>query len=453
MIDQLDKMLCHLLMSQVVEISNDAQIGFQPPDEDWRNNYMPSLTVGGQVVPAVNLYLADLRENRKLRSNERLRPAENHLGKEEPAPVRVDCHYLITAWSPAVEEAGRTADEHRLLYQVAAALIRNAPLNPSRIYGGQAPPPPEPPWPEEFWEADLPTVVLPSEGFPKLAEFWGTMGVHHRWKPVVYLVVTLPVALPSRDLGPMVTTKITEYRWRGSAAPGEILMQIGGQVLTAGTPCPVAQGNALITAVHPPGTTVTVNNASPFRVGDVITENQVLRATIIQIQGNNLILDSDLGLAPPQTLHLAHIIPTQSTFRLLSVTGLQAGGLAELQGREPGTGANVLEQVLLERVDAATGFVTLSPAIPRTRTYDLEAPPAAAPVLRPLTPAVNAWVRLEDIHQEPLQTITTNAKGRFTFVQIRAGNYNLRVRATGFPEVVRSIEVPSPTGEYDVTLR
>ena len=68
---------------------------------------------------------------------------------------------------------------------------------------------------EIIGEAELPTSILPVEGFPKLPEFWGTMGVNHRWKPAVYLVVTLPVVLPTEVAGPMVTTRISEYRQTG----------------------------------------------------------------------------------------------------------------------------------------------------------------------------------------------------------------------------------------------
>jgi len=45
-------------------------------------------------------------------------------------------------------------------------------------------------------DAALAMTVLPGEGFLKLAEFWGTMGVGYRWKPAVYLVATLPVIRP-----------------------------------------------------------------------------------------------------------------------------------------------------------------------------------------------------------------------------------------------------------------
>lgn len=210
MIETLDALLRDLLLANVAGVTDETQVRFEPPDDDWRT-YVSNLVVGGQPAPALNVYLVDLRENRKLRSNERTRSIENGVYSEQPAPARLDCHYLITAWSPAqpspaVEPA---LDEHTLLYSALSALMANNPLNPSNIYAAGSPELAA--VPELIREADLPVEVLPVEGFPKLAEFWGTMGASHRWKPALYLIVTLPVSLESVSAGQMVTTVITEY--------------------------------------------------------------------------------------------------------------------------------------------------------------------------------------------------------------------------------------------------
>jgi hypothetical protein len=227
MITHLNNLLRHLLLSQIDELTAEAQVRFQPPDDDWRT------FVGNLPQTALNLYLVDLRENRKLRSNARVRSTENGQVSEQPAPMRLDCHYLITAWSPAqaTDALEPTMDEHALLYEVIAVLNHNAPLNPSRIYpaGSAALDAVDP----LIREADLPTEILPVEGFPKLAEFWGTMGSNHRWKAPVYMVVTVPVAQHTRIAGPMVTTRITEYRHAGQAETAETWIQIGGRVLDA----------------------------------------------------------------------------------------------------------------------------------------------------------------------------------------------------------------------------
>jgi hypothetical protein len=99
--------------------------------------------------------------------------------------------------------------------------------------------------PDAFASAALPVKVVPPEGFPKHAEFWGTMGADHRWKPAVELVVTLPVVQTERSAGALVTSRIVEYRVNGVPF-GEVSVQIGGHVLTTlaplpdGSPAPIA---------------------------------------------------------------------------------------------------------------------------------------------------------------------------------------------------------------------
>ncbi len=200
MIDHFDNLLRHLFEAQIDEITNEAQVRFQPPDDAWRT-YITNLTVDGDPVNALNIYLVDIRENRKLRSNQRLRQVQNGVVNETLVPRRMDCHYLVTAWSPAATTAAvePAVDESALLYKVTAALMNSEPLIPRQAY---QPDPLPGTFPDEFADTELPTTVLPAEGFPKLAEFWGTMGTGYRWKPAVYLVVTLPVVLEKRVRSP-----------------------------------------------------------------------------------------------------------------------------------------------------------------------------------------------------------------------------------------------------------
>ena len=129
MLKQLDKLLRQTILNAGISGLTANAIGFQPPDERWRS------FVHGQAAIALNIYLVDLRENRKLRSNEQIRRFENGIFTDEPVPPRIDCHYLITAWSPAqpTPAVEPTLDEHALLYDVTAALLRSDPLQPSQI--------------------------------------------------------------------------------------------------------------------------------------------------------------------------------------------------------------------------------------------------------------------------------------------------------------------------------
>jgi hypothetical protein len=446
MIALLDNLIRQLLIEQIGELSDEAQIRFQPPDADWRT-YVSNLTVGGNPANALNIYLVDLRENRKLRSNERVRSVENGVVSEEPAPARLDCHYLISSWSPATASPAvePTIDEHALLYQAAAVLFQHAPFNPSRVYpAGSAA---LNAWPAPFRNHELPATVLPVEGFNKLAEFWSGMGQGAVWKPAIYLVVTLPVALFIEIAGPMVTTRITEYRISGQPETAEIWIQIGGQVLSP--PRVVAVGNSAVTGIGGAGLVVTVNNAAPFRVGDIVTANNVARATITQIAGANLTLSNALpGLIVGNNLLIANIQPSQVRFRLVDATGLVPGGTAVIRGDDaldPGT--VITDRVVIESV-AADGFVTLRGDTTRAGTFNLNVAPANAPTIQEALAGV--WVELQNPAGARLQITQTNEVGRFTFADLQAGSYRLRAQALGLAPVTRVVDVPSPSGEYDL---
>jgi hypothetical protein len=227
MLDYIDNTLRQLFVTRVPGITSDLQVRFQPPDDDWRKE----VSTLGQI--AINVYLVDLRENRRLRSNERSRDISLGVITDTPAPRRVDCTYMITAWDPATPQPAvePTINEHKLLWGVATALIDADPLDPRQIY---FPLPLPLGFPDLIADAELPTTVLPHEGFAKHAEFWGTMpGNHHPWRPAVFLTVTLPVTIAPIAAGPMVTTRIIEYRITGKPETAEVYIGIGGTVLDA----------------------------------------------------------------------------------------------------------------------------------------------------------------------------------------------------------------------------
>jgi hypothetical protein len=294
-IAHLDNLLRHVFMARIPDLTVEEQVGFQPPDQDWRTH------VGGLAGIALNVYLTALGENLKLRSNERVREFQGSNVVETPAPRRLDCHYLITAWSPATPSPAvePTLDEHALLYQAATVLTNAEPLVPRAAY---APSPLPAGFPAAIADAELPTLVLVAENTPSMSDFWST--VDWRWKPGLHLTVTLPLLFEHDVAGPMVTTRITEYRESGRAETAEVWIDIGGHLRTGTPPVPV------------------------------------------------------------------------------------------------------------------TG----------------------------------AWVRLETPAGQALTATETDAEGRFKFHRLAAGPYVLRIRADGFAEATRAIDVPSPAGGYDVEI-
>ncbi len=252
MLDYIDNMVRQLLITQVPGITSPLQVRFQPPDDDWRT-YVSTL---GQT--ALNVYLIELKENRELRSCGRIRTVSSGIVSEKQLPRWIDVHYFITAWDPATPQPAvePTITEHELLWDTSAALMDAGALIPTNIY---APNPLPIGFPALIEDAELPTTVLPSDGFAKHAEFWGTMpGQNHPWRPAVLLILSIPVAQPVISTSHMVTTRITDYGpLAGSGAP-DVWAEIGASVLDATVvpPTPVSgatvvladvSGNALAT--------------------------------------------------------------------------------------------------------------------------------------------------------------------------------------------------------------
>ena len=69
-----------------------------------------------------------------------------------------------------------------------------------------------------------------------------------------------------------------------------------------------------------------------------------------------------------------------------------------------------------------------------------------------LDPIAGAWVQLETLAGDRIALVRTDARGGFTFERLQAMQYRLIARADGLaPDQVRVVDVPSETGEYDLT--
>jgi hypothetical protein len=182
---------------------------------------------------------------------------------------------MISAWSPATPAANiePTLDELALLYKVVGVLMNAEPLVATDVY---APNPLPAGFPQIIADVELPTVILPVDGFPKIAEFWGTFGTVHPWKPMMYFVATLPVVLHQEILGPMVTSRVTEYRLQNSPAAGDTVIEIGGTVTHAGTAVAGAWVRIEDLAAKPVAVTTADDNGR-FLFGGLLQGKYVLR--------------------------------------------------------------------------------------------------------------------------------------------------------------------------------
>lgn len=232
MIHLLDDLLHQLLFNTIHQLVVPPQVRFQPPDDDFRLLAMGMTDGGGTPVNTLNVYLADLRENRRLRSNERERQQIGPDVFDTPPPRKVDCHYLISAWSPVpvTLTADPTPTEHALLAEVARVLGAHDEIDADAVYAAATPPALPPP---ALAGERLPLTLLPVEGFPKIAEFWGTMGQNSRWKPFVSVVITVTLRETPVPAGPLVTTVFTHTLPTDFPAAVETRFHIGGTVLRA----------------------------------------------------------------------------------------------------------------------------------------------------------------------------------------------------------------------------
>jgi hypothetical protein len=236
MIHDFELMLRKLLRDNVAALTDDLQVRFEAPDQDWVD-YLGDLSQAGAPVLGVDCCLVEVKESAELRSNEWVESEHDGLVFADPPPMRIECTYLITAWDSATinESFEPGMDEHNLLYNVLACLASAQPINASRIYpAGSAE---LLAIPDAIRSVDLPTRVVPAEGYARLGEFWQSMGTQIRWRPTVELVVTLPVLIPHEITGPLVHTEFAHYGLNGGPIH-ETRMTIGVEVLHKDDPKP-----------------------------------------------------------------------------------------------------------------------------------------------------------------------------------------------------------------------
>jgi hypothetical protein len=193
MIDDLDRSLENLLKRELPpELVSQVSISFAPPDGKF-----PPPSV---ALPAIDLFLYDVRENRDLRDGEwRLeRQSDGNAVRKAPV-VRIDCSYLVTAW-PSGNSTTPARDEHRLLGEVMKALLRHATLPSAVLEGGlqgQRPP--------------LPASTLQPGRLQSLSELWQALG----GKPKVTLSYTVTIGVDpgfTAEAGPPVREKVLKLR-------------------------------------------------------------------------------------------------------------------------------------------------------------------------------------------------------------------------------------------------
>ncbi len=192
MIKDLDETIAALIRRDFPQaLAEQVRISFAPPDDQF-----PPQSV---TLPAINLFLYDIRENLDLRSNEvyRERRSDGTVSKTR-APVRVDFSYLVTAW-PSESVPDPSEDEHQLLGEVMMVLLRYRKI-PEDVLQGVL----------KEQNPSLPASSLQPGRLQSLGEFWQALGGKPKAALNYQVTLSLDVARPEEVR--LVTDKILKIR-------------------------------------------------------------------------------------------------------------------------------------------------------------------------------------------------------------------------------------------------
>lgn len=171
MFDDLDATLKAMLADPAAPADlRNADVAFDTPDKD----YQPAQAT-------VNLFLHEIAENRALRDEARVIERTGNTYTSRLPSLRLDCSYLVTAWS--AQSAGLKAQEEHHLLGLALIWLSGFPVIDDRFLQGTLSNPAQP--------YPLSTVVAQTNEGQPMGHFWSALGVSP--KPAFSLTVTIAV--------------------------------------------------------------------------------------------------------------------------------------------------------------------------------------------------------------------------------------------------------------------
>lgn len=209
MIHLLDDVLRELLVRELPINNGDVDVAFDQPTREWS---------GKLSRPTVNLFLHEITENKTLREHRWQVEKTNGAYSRQRKPLRVDLHYMITAWAADAE------DEHRLLTRTLLALFRHPTL-------------PEEMLPETLQgqPVDIPMQVAQEELLRNPAEIWSALD--NEMRPAISCVVTLALDPFDAVTGALVKTRDLRFGQavdmparRRLVAEADRFWMVGGQL-------------------------------------------------------------------------------------------------------------------------------------------------------------------------------------------------------------------------------
>jgi hypothetical protein len=183
MLNELDETLKTLLQQDLPRVTERIEadgfdISFEVPNREFRARL---------TRPTLSLYLYNIQENRVLRARPWSKSRDNGTVTTRRPAVRLDCNYMVTAWSNEVE------DEHRLLTGATRVLFRN-PILPQDVLQG-----------ELAGDMDIMTEVAQPDSFKDVVDIWSVLD--NDLHPSVRVTVTIPLELDVE----YTTTEVTSH--------------------------------------------------------------------------------------------------------------------------------------------------------------------------------------------------------------------------------------------------
>jgi hypothetical protein len=165
MLHLLDESFESFLRATVPLPAREIDVSFDTPDKEW------SARVSR---PTINLFLWDVRRNLSTRDYYGVGVPHGEDAAQRRAPLRrVDCRYLVTAWTSDVR------DEHSLLGATLAALLRHTELEREHLQGAYRDVSP------------VPSIELGAGDGRDNPDFWSALG--GQLKPGLDVTVTATV--------------------------------------------------------------------------------------------------------------------------------------------------------------------------------------------------------------------------------------------------------------------
>ena len=265
MFDDLDATLKAMLTDAAAPANvRSADISFDTPDKD----YQPTQAT-------VNVFLHEVAENRALRDEARIIDFTNNTYTSRLPSLRLDCTYLVTAWSAQVGGL-KTQEEHNLL-GLALIWVSGFPVLDDSFLQGVLKTPPQP--------YPLATMVAQTREGQPMGQFWSALGIPPR--PGFSLTVTIAVD-PFTEVDQFSAFQHIDVQTTSPQYPA-----LSGRVLDS-TLAPVA------------GATVTVAESGAQQTSDAAG-----RFTFVGLQPGTYTLNVQVTGQPNQQLSVTYAVDAQ----------------------------------------------------------------------------------------------------------------------------------------------